>query len=234
MAKQKFLVTGDQYVGIDKQMIDIKRQLYLKGGSPLNPDLVIKALQNIDEGIFEPKLPAAPRQLIPATSCLRLIPEASNLRLGRSNGELIADGWLKFTDNYNFNEVKKNLTDRGQKHSAIIASAYELIEEAIAVKIFNSFSSELDILEKVWLTQKQIMDICSIHLKHLNIGGYGNLFLTKKDENFNARADNLFVIKVMVYESEKLDFSIKYFYDDYIHPGDYKVRVFVPQQFKPL
>jgi len=242
MAKQKFLVTGDQHVSIDKKMLDIKRQLYLKNGSPLDPNLVIQALQKIDEGIFSPKFSTTKRQLIPNTSCLRLIPEASNLLLGRSDGELFMDDQLKFTDN--FHEVVNTLTVRGQKHPAIRVSAYELIDEAIAVKIFNSFSAESGILEKTWLTQKQIMDICFIHYKHLNIGGYGNLFLTKKYENFNARADNLYVVKAMyepgkfvvkvVLELSKLDFSIKNFYDDYLHPGDCHVRVFVPQQFKPL
>jgi|GEM_PF-2769296 len=233
MAKQKFLVTGDQHVSIDKKMLDIKRQLYLKNGSPLNPDLVIKALQAINEGTFGPKLPATPRQLIPATSCLYIIDEASNLRLGRSDGELFLDGRLKFTDN--FSDVEKNLNVRGQKHSAIRASAYELTEKEIAVRIFNSFSAEPGILEKVWLTQKQIMDICSFHFKHLNPGGYGNLFLTRKDECSNMCVDNLFVLRVMVKGPGKFDFSLQDLsYANNAHPGNRKVRVFVPQQFKLL
>lgn len=49
----KFAVTGDQFVVVDDRMRDIKRQLRLKGGSPLDPEQVAKALQWIVEGRFE-------------------------------------------------------------------------------------------------------------------------------------------------------------------------------------
>ncbi len=53
MAKEKFVVTGEQRDDIDGQMMDVKRQLRLKKGSPLDPELVKIALQNIVEGKFE-------------------------------------------------------------------------------------------------------------------------------------------------------------------------------------
>jgi len=49
---EKFIVTGNQRDDIDGQMLDIKRQLRLKNGSPLNPELVKSALQSIVEGVF--------------------------------------------------------------------------------------------------------------------------------------------------------------------------------------
>ncbi|MBI4434817.1 hypothetical protein HY635_03330 [Candidatus Uhrbacteria bacterium] len=48
----KFAVDGDRYMQIDGRMIEIMRQLRVKGGSPLDPDLVAKALQRIAEGDF--------------------------------------------------------------------------------------------------------------------------------------------------------------------------------------
>jgi len=45
----KYIVTGDQYFKIDGIMLDIKRQLRTKSGSPLDPKRVISALQRIDE-----------------------------------------------------------------------------------------------------------------------------------------------------------------------------------------
>jgi len=48
----KFAVTGDQRDGIDRKMDEIKRQLRLKGGSPLDPERVGIALQGIVEGRF--------------------------------------------------------------------------------------------------------------------------------------------------------------------------------------
>ena len=44
------VVTGDQYRTIDRRMRDIKRQLDQDGGSPLDPDAVAYALQQIVEG----------------------------------------------------------------------------------------------------------------------------------------------------------------------------------------
>ncbi|MFZ4632443.1 MAG: hypothetical protein ACOYL8_04595 [Patescibacteria group bacterium] len=52
MAKEKFVVTGNQRDEIDGQMLDIKRQLRLKNGSPLDPELVKSALQLINERTF--------------------------------------------------------------------------------------------------------------------------------------------------------------------------------------
>ncbi len=50
---EKFTVTGEQDLSIDKQMSEIKRQIRQKGGSPLNPELVAFALQDIIEGKFK-------------------------------------------------------------------------------------------------------------------------------------------------------------------------------------
>jgi hypothetical protein len=52
MAKEKFIVTGDQRDVINRRFEDIMRQLRLKKGSPLNPELVKNALQLIVEGRY--------------------------------------------------------------------------------------------------------------------------------------------------------------------------------------
>lgn len=44
------VVTGDQYREIDRRMLEIKRQLNQKGGSPLDPAQVAHTLQRIIEG----------------------------------------------------------------------------------------------------------------------------------------------------------------------------------------
>ena len=50
MAGKTFSVTGDQYREIDKRIIEIKRQLNQREGSPLDPLKVSKTLQKIVEG----------------------------------------------------------------------------------------------------------------------------------------------------------------------------------------
>ena len=56
MATKKYVVTGDQYRKIDRKMWEIKRQLNQKGGSPLNPEKVAEALQNLQTIIEGEKL----------------------------------------------------------------------------------------------------------------------------------------------------------------------------------
>lgn len=52
----KYIVAGEQDLSIDKKMWEIKRQIRQNGGSPLDPELVILALQNITEGKFDEKI----------------------------------------------------------------------------------------------------------------------------------------------------------------------------------
>lgn len=51
-----FPVTGDQFWTVDRRMSEIKRQLGVEGGSPLDPHKVAMALQAIVEGKFD-KIP---------------------------------------------------------------------------------------------------------------------------------------------------------------------------------
>lgn len=50
--KRKFVVSGDQRLGIADKCWEIMRQLKLANGSPLDPTLVDRALQDIIEGRF--------------------------------------------------------------------------------------------------------------------------------------------------------------------------------------
>lgn len=48
----KHVVNGDQYRIIDRKMREIKRQLDQNEGSPLNPDVVSRALQEVIDGYY--------------------------------------------------------------------------------------------------------------------------------------------------------------------------------------
>jgi len=52
MGAQKFAVTDDQMQKIEKRMIDIRRQLEARDGSPLDPAFVAAVLQHVIEGGF--------------------------------------------------------------------------------------------------------------------------------------------------------------------------------------
>ena len=46
----KYVVTGDQYLSIDRKVADIRRQLLLERGSPLDPEAVDQVMQHVGEG----------------------------------------------------------------------------------------------------------------------------------------------------------------------------------------
>lgn len=73
MAAKKYAVTGDQYIGIDKKIADIKRQLRQDGGSPIDPVYLNWALQQLGEG----------RRLVLAdvTSNIVVVPDLSAVEL---------------------------------------------------------------------------------------------------------------------------------------------------------
>ncbi|MBI4142840.1 hypothetical protein HY480_03135 [Candidatus Uhrbacteria bacterium] len=52
MAASRYAVDGDTYMQVDGRMTDIKRQLRQRGGSSLDPQRVLGALQAITEGRF--------------------------------------------------------------------------------------------------------------------------------------------------------------------------------------
>lgn len=61
MAANRFAVDGDQDREIDVRMCEIKRQLRQKGGSPLDPAMVLAGLQMIMEGLLVVVLTLAQR-----------------------------------------------------------------------------------------------------------------------------------------------------------------------------
>ena len=54
------LVTGDQYMGVDAKLLEIKRQLRQKDGYPFDLDQLKAALQAVIEGRFETSSPKIP------------------------------------------------------------------------------------------------------------------------------------------------------------------------------
>ena len=52
----KHAVTGDQKLTIDARMVEIKRQLNQKKGSPIDPEVVSMVLQKVIEGQIRKQL----------------------------------------------------------------------------------------------------------------------------------------------------------------------------------
>jgi len=202
MAK-RFIVTGDQYRVVSRQMRDILKNLDHKKGSLLDPELIKMELQKIAGGKLnrsETKLSVSTNQLISQslvsqTKYFRLIMSAKNLQLGCSSIRLIANATDVFKSGIDsdFNNYGLNMLSKSSTPARIYG--YELVKGGIFKDMFLSFGVDL---EKLWSRQGQVIDICSVYAKHLCQNGNANFFLIKKDEDKPATEDNLFVVSVYV------------------------------------
>lgn len=96
---EKFIVADDQYYRIDGKILELKRRLRQKNGSPIDPGLVENAFQDILEGKF---------------GILKLISGGENLTIDACNGEeLIASAIHIFRLGINdeFNDPETNKSD---------------------------------------------------------------------------------------------------------------------------
>ena len=155
----KFNVTGDQHFGITGQMLEIQRQIRLKGGSPIDPELVTLALQDIIEGRFNNSSTKK------EDAILKLLSKGESVIIDACDGDF--KGWG---------------TDQpGRATVATPVDVHELIKDATFAKMFGSFGTDLD---KLCLTQSQIKNFCKKHPSWLRTDGYATFFLFKENNEF--------------------------------------------------
>ena len=171
----KFNVTGEHYFSIDGQMLEIKRQLRSKSGSPLNPEFVILALQDIVEGKFNYE-----RQAPETPSITRLI--ESGVMIEKCDGKAFigkADKTFKSFIDSDFKDW--GLNRAGNITEETLLDIHEIVEDARFSQIFPSINSDLD---KLVVTQNQIIRFCEKHPTLLRQEGYGTFFLIKENGEY--------------------------------------------------
>ena len=129
---KKFNVNGEQYFNIDGKILEIKRQIRQKGGSPLNPKLVELALQDIIEGRFNKKVESNP-------SILKLISGREKLKIEALDGKETI---------YNAKDVFKSSIDEDFKNWGldepslatleISLDVYKMVKDGNFKEIFTS------------------------------------------------------------------------------------------------
>lgn len=114
----------------------------------------------------------------------------------------------------------KNLgTDKaGIAKAETKVSVYELVSHARFAEMFNSLSTDLD---KLCLTQDQIIEFCTNQPSWLRQDGYGTFFLFKINDEF-------FVCIVLV-NGDGLYARVDRFERDVLWRAEYAHRVVVPQ-----
>lgn len=210
---KKFNVNGEQYFNIDGKILEIKRQIRQKGGSPLNPKLVELALQDIIEGRFNKKVESNP-------SILKLISGREKLKIEALDGKETI---------YNAKDVFKSSIDEDFKNWGldepslatleISLDVYKMVKDGNFKEIFTSISEDL---EKLTITQAQIKKFYQNYPNWLRQDKYAaTLFLTKQGEEY-------FVVYVYVF-FDGLHVRVLRFEDDSVWYGASCFRVVVPQ-----
>jgi hypothetical protein len=105
---------------------------------------------------------------------------------------------------------------------------YEHIKDGTFKAIYGT---NYPVLDKMVFTQHQIIDFCVKHKDKLRQDGYGTFFLFKKDDDFPANENNLFVAYVGVYSGGRLGANVHRFSDDYGWDAESQPRFVIPQLF---
>jgi hypothetical protein len=196
---QKFNVTGEQRDDIDGQMIEIKRQLRLKSGSPIDPELVKLALQDIVEGIFNDKK-VVKNEVIEKPSILRLISGGHVLTLKALDGKrLIYKAKKTFPSYLDSDFVNWGINKPGLATAETPVQVREIVQDGTFMDIFSALPGNWN---QKWVSQNQVIEFCETLSEWLRQEGNATLFLVKKDENKpideNNPKDNLVVVLVFV------------------------------------
>lgn len=211
----KFNVTGEQYFSIDGQMLEIKRQLRLKSGSPIDPELVGLALQDIVEGKFD----RFEKNEKKSALILRVISGNEKLMIEALDGKAyISDAKKTFKSGIDGDFKNWGLNQSCPATAETLLDVSEMTSDGTFVQIFTDISSDL---EKLVMTQAQIIRFCEKHPTWLRQEGYATFFLTKVNGEY-------FVVLVFV-SSDGLHvfvFRLEYVTVWY---GAFRLRVVSPQ-----
>lgn len=173
---EKFFVAGDQHFSITGQLLEIQRQLRQKGGSPINPDLVMYALQDIIEGRFYPRMETS-------APILKLLSGEENLLIDSCDGKAILRTAIKtFSSGINFGLWE--IQGYSKPTEPITVDVYDILGKNTIKEIVNSLTDDLS---KVCLTPQQIIQFCDKYpewLAELPDLDCLTLFLFKNNDQF--------------------------------------------------
>ncbi len=208
----KFNVTGEQHFGITGQMLEIQRQIRLKGGSPIDPELVIFALQDIIEGKFNLDNKE--------NTILRLLSKGESIVIDSCDGsETLANAKETFKSGID-GDFKNWGTDKpGVATEDTAVQVYELVQNATFAQMFGFLGTDLN---KLCLSQSQIKTFCRKYSNWLRQDGYATFFLFKGGDQF-------FVAGVLV-GSGGLGVCVSRFEYDYVWYAECLHRMVVPQR----
>lgn len=173
--KKKFTVTDEQHVGIRRLMSEIRRHLSQEDGSLLDPEFVYLTLQEIlqpGSGSNKKKNPT-----------LRLVSRGESLIIPACDGsKILANSEKIFKVDLNKNI---HLGDNQQRMPSLetAVEVYETEKNVTSAEIFFSLGDDLN---KLYLTEHQIVVFCKKYYPWLRIGSYSppTFFMFKGEKDF--------------------------------------------------
>lgn len=112
---------------------------------------------------------------------LRLLSDKPLIIAPTDGKRVIADAKGVFTGGIDGDFKKWNADEPGVAKGETTAQIYEMAQDATFAKMFGSLSPDLN---KLCLTQDQIITFCEKHRDQLRVDGYATFFLFKSYEHF--------------------------------------------------
>ncbi len=151
---------------------------------------------------------------------VKLISGAETLELDETDGKATIakakdafPGWIDSDFKGYGCDVKSEPTKKAQ------VSVHEMIKDGTFAQIFNGMSDDLN---KLVMTQPQIIQFVVLHRKWLRTEGYGTFFLFKVGNEF-------FVASVYWRDGGQLEVDVNRFSNDYVWDAEDRHRFVIPQ-----
>ncbi len=152
-------------------------------------------------------------------SILRLISGGEKIMIEALDGKAYISDAKKTFKSYIDGDFKNwGLNQSGPATAETLLDVSEMTSDGTFVQIFTGITPDL---EKLVMTQAQIIRFCEKHPTWLRQEGYATFFLTKVNGEY-------FVVHVRVY-SDGLDVYVRRLGHDYVWYGGYRRRVVSPQ-----
>ncbi len=159
------------------------------------------------------------KEIAKREAILNLIFTGEKLTIEETSGKrTIADSKSTFCSFIDPDFKNFKLNKKGEKRPETDVSLFEMAKDAKFYQIFYSLNSDLD---KLVLTQEQIVRFCEKYPTKLRQDGHGTFFLIKENNEY-------FVVRVNVY-SDDLNVYVYRFEDGSVWNAKYQHRIVVPQ-----
>jgi len=206
-------VSGEQYYGLDGQLLEIKRQLRQEDGYPFDPEELKNYLQTAIEGRFRGSRKRS-------NKFLWLISGGVSLTVDAVDGtEILADAKDVFPGGIDSNFINWGADEPGRSTAETPVDVYEMTKDSTYSKMFGSLSDDV---QKICFTQAQIKNFAKRNYEWFRTDSYGTFFLFESNGYF-------FVAYVFFNSIGELGMNVNQFKNFNVWDAESRHRLVVPR-----